>query len=462
MIPIKTQETILHLKENQVPIREMVRLLNLSRNTIRRVLRQGTVVTAERKPKVSELAILLPDLYQRCQGNAVRIQELLRQDHQLTVGYSTITRLCVEQQLRQPKVRAGEYCFDPGEEMQHDTSPHTLLLGGKKITLQCAALVFAYSRQLFIKYYSRFTRFEAKLFLTEAMTFMGGACRRCVIDNTSVILAGGSGSTAVIAPEMAMLLRCFGSEFMAHAVGHPNRKARVERPFYYVERNFLAGRVFADSADLNHQARLWCEQVANQKIKKSLGMSPATAFVQEKPYLLALPPVIPPIYELHHRVVDSSGYVHLEKQRYSAPEHTIGKTVDVYLHENTVEIYWQQQCIAQHPRLTGAYNQRSKLPHHHKKLFCRARIQAPSQTEILLRDENTHLTQYLNQLKQRSRGKGHYPLKKLLCLKRTYPRDAFYKAVEQALHYQLYDIHRLENMILKYVAGEFFNLGENP
>jgi len=46
----------------------------------------------------------------------------------------------------------GEYYFEPGEEMQHDTSPHQLKLGNKEVKVQCASLVLAYSRKLFMKY----------------------------------------------------------------------------------------------------------------------------------------------------------------------------------------------------------------------------------------------------------------------------------------------------------------------
>ena len=45
--------------------------------------------------------------------------------------------------------RAGIYHFGPGEEMQHDTSPHTMVLNGRKGTAQCASLVLCYSRRLF-------------------------------------------------------------------------------------------------------------------------------------------------------------------------------------------------------------------------------------------------------------------------------------------------------------------------
>lgn len=80
------------------------------------------------------------------------------------------------------KKRAGRYHFEPGEEMQHDTSPHQVLIGGKKTTAQCAGLNLAYSRPLFIQYDPCFTRFEAKVYLSQGFEFMDGTCSRCTID----------------------------------------------------------------------------------------------------------------------------------------------------------------------------------------------------------------------------------------------------------------------------------------
>jgi len=36
---------------------------------------------------------------------------------------------------------AGQYPFQPGEELQHDTSPHELELAGKKRKVQTASAV---------------------------------------------------------------------------------------------------------------------------------------------------------------------------------------------------------------------------------------------------------------------------------------------------------------------------------
>jgi hypothetical protein len=62
----------------------------------------------------------------------------------------------------------------------------------------------------------------------------------------------------------------------------------------------------------------------------------------------------------------------------------------------------------------------------------------------------------VKELKNRASGRGVRALRRLLELKRTYPPEAFEKAVRDALHYGLYDLARVEQMILSHVAGDFF------
>ena len=52
-------------------------------------------------------------------------------------------------------------------------------------------------------------------------------------------------------------------------------------------------------------------------------------------------------------------------------------------------------------------------------------------------------------------------MRRLLDLKRTYPPEAFEKALGEALRYGLYDLSRLEQMILSYVQGDFFTIDED-
>ena len=62
----------------------------------------------------------------------------------------------------------------------------------------------------------------------------------------------------------------------------------------------------------------------------------------------------------------------------------------------------------------------------------------------------------MSEIKKRSSGRGIARLRKLLSLKRTYPPEPFLAALAKALAYGLYDLSRLETMILEHVAGDFF------
>jgi len=64
------------------------------------------------------------------------------------------------------------------------------------------------------------------------------------------------------------------------------------------------------------------------------------------------------------------------------------------------------------------------------------------------------------ELRKRSSGRGIQKLRRLLNLKRDYPADAFLAAVAKASAYGLYDLARLEKMVIDHVAGDFFRLSQ--
>jgi transposase len=244
MTPTEIRTAVRTLHAQGKSRREIGRLLALSRNTVRRILRAGEDPARPEPPGDEATLAKLKSAFERARGNAVRIRELLADDG-IAVTYSTLTRWLREAGLRGAPRRAGEYQFLPDQEMQHDTSPHRVILAGKTVTAQCAGLVLAYSRRLFIQYYPRFTRFEAKAFLLEATRFMAGVCPVCIIDNSSVLVAAGAGAEAVIAPEMLAFARTLGFRFRAHRVGNPERKGRIEALIL----KQVAGNFFALEAD---------------------------------------------------------------------------------------------------------------------------------------------------------------------------------------------------------------------
>ena len=454
MTPLHIRQSVQTLQQQNVSLREISRVLKLSRNTVRRILREPNRVDASAAGLDEGERKRLGEVYARAQGNAVRMGQILEQEDGKQVAYSTLTRWVRDADLRTNVKRSGEYHFEPGQEMQHDTSPHKVEVAGKRMVAQCAGLTLAYSRRLFIWYYPRFTRFEAKDFLARAAQFMDGVCPRCVIDNTSVMLAGGAGPDAVFAPEMVAFARALGFHFMAHRVNDPDRKARIERPFAWIETNFLPGRTFTSFDDLNAQALRWCKEVANVKPKRSLGMAPEAAYVMEKPYLRALPSVLPGVYEVLDRGVDLYGYVSVDTNRYSCPERLVGKQVTVYKYYASIEIHYKHSLVASHPRLVGVRDARSTLPGHHS--IPKRKAREPSLQAQLLSDQGGVLQTYVKALVRHLDGRGTRAINRLLEMQRTYPAQPFLAALEQALKYGLFDLTRVQTLVLRHVAGDFF------
>src|SRR5207237_8359214 len=140
-------------------------------------------------------------------------------------------------------------------------SPICVALTGKRRQVLPACAVLCYSRMLFFQMYPTCRRFDGKGFLTEPLCYFGGARTRVLIDNTHVVVLHGTGLEMVPVPEMAAFAERFGFQFLAHELGDANRSARVEGPFWFIEKNCLAGRRFAGWTDLNPQARQWCDRV---------------------------------------------------------------------------------------------------------------------------------------------------------------------------------------------------------
>ena len=76
------------------------------------------------------------ELYPACKGNLVRVHEELVKKGAV-LSYQALTGFCRRHGIgHEPKAPAGHYDFDPGKEMQHDTSPQGAVIGGVKKRVQ--------------------------------------------------------------------------------------------------------------------------------------------------------------------------------------------------------------------------------------------------------------------------------------------------------------------------------------
>jgi hypothetical protein len=422
-------------------------------------LNSTNVPEIQRAEKAEPYRQQILDLLASCEGNLVRVHEELAASG-AALSYPALTAFCRRQGIGQTPIQpAGQYHFEPGMEMQHDTSPHAVEVGGRKYAAQTASAVLCYSRLLFFQINPTFQRFDCKVFLTDAVRYMGGAPQRVMIDNTHVVVLRGTGKEMVPVPEMEAFAERLGFRFVAHERGDANRSARVERPFAFIEHNFLAGRTFATWEDLNQQARQWCDRV-NATYKKHIRAVPRELFAVERLHLKPLPAWIPEPYRLHPRTVDVEGYVSVHSIRYSVPAAWIGRRVEARETRDKVEIELDPRHIVAHARVLTPLGQRITLAEHRPPRGEGARRSDPHPEEQAIVAAAPQTAPYVAALKQKSRKVVLLALRQLLRLLREYPREPFLAAVAEAARYGLYDLDRLERMILRRVARDYFLLGE--
>ncbi len=139
----------------------------------------------------------------------------------------------------------------------------------------------------------------------------------------------------------------------------------------------------------------------------------------------------------------------LNSNRYSVPIDWIGRRVEVRETKDKIEIQLDARRLVTHRRIAEAEHQRVMLAEHRPPRGQRDPRPDPHPEEQAIVAAEPELADYVAGLKQRSRKVVTLALRQLLRLVREYPREPLLGAVREAGRYGLYDLDRLERMILR-------------
>ena len=107
--------------------------------------------------------------------------------------------------------------------------------------------------------------------------------------------------------------------------------------------------------------------------------------------------------------------------------------------------------------LLGAKQRRTTAEHRPPRGQAAAVVRVPEEQELAT--AGAPIAEYALAVKKRS---VRWPdaMRRLSQMRREYPAEPFVAAVQSALHYGLYDLDRLERMVLRNVATHYFVLPE--
>jgi transposase len=332
----------------------------------------------------------------------------------------------------------------PGQRASHDWSEyHVDFFAGRQKTI-LFSIILNYSRRQYIEVVEDKSQPTLLKCLVNAFLYYGGVPLEVKSDNQKACVDRWEMGRPVFNKHYLGFATHYRFAPLSITPGKPRENLKIERPFYYLETNFLNGRKFIDLQDLKKQLSGWLEQYNDQRVHRTTGQKPIDLYRQEYSYLQALPVKQYDTSVLEYRVVNNESAIQWANNYYIVPAQYMQHTCLVRVADQQITIYSAAgEQIAQHalagPESKGAYMGRpSKQP----------KAKANSQ-EIAdrLKVLGPYMEQYMDLIKKS--GPKHYldQWRLLLNLKLNYYPQDIVAAVQRALTYKVYDARNVENFL---------------
>jgi transposase len=357
----------LHRSEG-LPIKEIVRVLGVARNTVRAALAsdgppkyerapKGSIVD-EVEPRIRELLAVYPTM------PATVIAERIGWTRSIRVLSGRVAEL---RPVYLPPDPASRTSYVAGEIAQCDLwfPPIELSVGfGQTRTakqLPVLTMVLGYSRWLLAMLLP--SRHAEDLFAGwwRLIEQLGAVPRVLVWDGEGAIGRRRGGRTELTG-ECQAFRGTLGAKVLVCRPADPEAKGIIERAHDYLERSFLPGRSFASPAEFNTQLCDWLG-VANTRPRRALGCAPVDRIAADRAGMLTLPPVAPASGWRASTRLPRDHYIRLDSNDYSVHPAVIGRRIEVVADLDRVRALCEGTTVADHQRIWAAHQTISDAAH---------------------------------------------------------------------------------------------------
>jgi transposase len=350
-------------------IKEIVRDLKISRNTVRRILRSGeTSFSYERevqpRPRLGSWKADLDRMLTINVGKAPREGlTLIRLFEELRAlgyegGYDAVRRYArawSREHASQTVAVFVPLSFAPGEAYQFDWSHEIVVINGVTVTVKVAHMRLCHSRMMFFRAYPRETQemvFDAH---DRAFAFFKGACTRGIYDNMKTAV------DTIFAGKDRQYNRRF-LQMCSHHLVDPVactpasgwEKGQVENQVGLVRERFFTPRLRIKTYDeLN--AWLLDKSIAYAKTHPHPERSDQTVwevFEEERPNLVRYRGRFDGFHALPASV-SKTCLVRFDNNKYSVNASAVGRPVEIHAYADRIVIRQDGRAVAEHARHHG-------------------------------------------------------------------------------------------------------------
>jgi len=332
------------LKEQGLSIKKIARKMQISKNTVRKYVRNPDPPTFKRRHNEKML-----------DGYREKIQVMINKGYigtrifneLMSMGYkgslSTLHRYVrgVKKDEDIKKNATTRIETPPGKQMQYDWKEWALKVNGKAVKIYIHGIVLGYSRKKYYTYSVSITGQDIIRAIAESIEFFGGIPEQLLMDNAKqMVITHKKNGTVRYHDEFLKFCGLYGIEPNACENYWPRTKGKVEKPFYYIQEHLLRGLEVDNLSELDPLLKD-CMDSYNARAHSTLKQSPDTRFLTEKNFLHHVPFIEPTmLYERQIRKVSNDGYISYKGKLYPVPmrlslrevmvEDVFGRAVKIY------------------------------------------------------------------------------------------------------------------------------------
>lgn len=315
----------------------LARRLGLSRNTVRKYLKEGFKPHASKGTKRG--SVLDPYkgwLQEQFKAGNYNSESLLAklQERGYRGGRSTLKAYVKgfrppEAEKSRPQ-RVMRYETRPGDQAQLDWGFVSYVdTRGREKRYACMVMVLGHSRARYIEFFTQASSAFLHVGIVHALEYFGGVPRRILTDNMRSVVLHHGPDGIVMNPAMEAFASEMGFTVGLCKIRCPQTKGKVERLVHYVKNNFMPGTEFCNLVELNEKALAWCERV-NGLRHGSTGLVPSEQLALERKSLRPLPPRdVRERYLWQERRIGIDGFVSYEGLRLGVDRMCVGRSVRV-------------------------------------------------------------------------------------------------------------------------------------
>jgi transposase len=427
---------------------QIARQLQLDKKTVRYWLRHP-YHEHKRPNRASKLDPYQPQIKAWLEQHDFTAQQILQklQAQGVQVGY-TIVLECVRAIRPKPVQAFLTLNFCPGECLQVDWGSWGFVpIGSTRRRLSFFVAVLSYSRLMYVEFTLGQSQEHFLQAHQKAFSFFKGVPDSVMVDNCkTAVLSHPLGQPAQLNPRYLDFANHYGFKVRACGVKKANEKGRVENGVKYIKENFLRGLELPPWPALNPAAHHWLETIANVRIHRETHKTPLELFTQAEQAQLKPVSALPYDTALVRSLpVNSRFRVLWETNRYSVPAHWAGTSLTAKIYADRLELYHQEQRVAEHVRSYERHRDFEHPDHAHPLL---AQRQKAREQQLLSRFLSLcpQAPEYYAQLQQRRLNARHH-VQKILALVEIYGADLVTRAIQDAAEYQAYSCEYIANIL---------------